>query len=576
MSKTQTVPVRCEPTAFCDMPDQAAQVASAIAAATGRGVEGERVVAATPASPIPGPTARDAVAGMLLRLGWDDTAVDLATSNICVADAAGRIRRAYAWPSPSPTPPEDAACIAALEALATREACTVGHGVNDACAECAPGEQVEGAAPDRETLGRAVHEVWRRHGVLPVEWEEIGAQAQDVYRLIGERLFAMGVEHGRAHHDDGGIREVWALKAQLSGVMVALGGRDGESAVDAAVRVAGEAMSLKAEREEIQRQWEEQGARLHALEQQHEAHRDAIWEVKGILGAPSVESLKTHAEKVKDALFGAVAEARESKDALERAAKEREALRKRVAELEEENSKLYRAAQDAKREGRLEGQMEIDRLGKAHESACARARDARSAGAAEIRERAASLVLNWEPWEGLLKLAERIRELPIGDAGAATVEAKRPPLAAGQAWRDGKGRPIAIRPGAVDGLLQAVGPFGQIAVFCDGAAAPEEWSLDEPAATNPGGSEVEPPKPSRVEVGQVWRCVGIRGDLEVVEVLPTRARLTDGREGGSEPEQAPYGARMDAMLDLPQWTFVRWPVRSPADVRAAQDAGGGP
>jgi len=50
------------------------------------------------------------------------------------------------------------------------------------------------AAPDREQLGRAVHQVWIVS--QPCEWEELEERDREDSRRIGERLFAMGVEEG--------------------------------------------------------------------------------------------------------------------------------------------------------------------------------------------------------------------------------------------------------------------------------------------------------------------------------------------------------------------------------------------
>jgi hypothetical protein len=287
--------MRCELTIQSDSVAEIAQVASAIASATGRGVEGRPGAAA---SPVPGPTARDGVAGMLLRCGYRESATDLASGKCTAAET---IEAIDGWPRQAMGFPR-----AALEALAAREACRAGHGVNDACAECAPGEQVEGAEPDREALGRAVHEVWREANELRTassSWEAMDEETREIDRCIGERLYAKGVAAGRA--------EAEALRALLT---------------------------------------EARANYDHAVEDWDKARSEA------------------------------------------------EVLRKRVAELEEE----------------LEDRGERLKL------VPGAAQHARSAGAAEMRERAASLVLNWEPWESSTKLAERIRELPIGGEPTAS------------------------------------------------------------------------------------------------------------------------------------------------------------
>jgi hypothetical protein len=143
--------------------------------------------------------------------------------------------------------------------------------------------------PDREALGREVHEVyqaWRGAGGARLTWEKLDEEMREHDRMVGERLYGMGVAAAR-----------------------------GEKAPDA-------------------------GSCAADLEQ---ARRDLAFE-------------RSEADR----------------------------LRKRVAELEEE---AWRSAREAKRGARREAQVEIDRLGKAHERACERV--AREQGAAEMRERAA-------------------------------------------------------------------------------------------------------------------------------------------------------------------------------------------
>jgi hypothetical protein len=63
-------------------------------------------------------------------------------------------------------------------------------------------------APDREALGRAVHEVWREawtvygSGSARRTWEECTDEDHEVDRRIGERLFAMGVENGERRAEE--------------------------------------------------------------------------------------------------------------------------------------------------------------------------------------------------------------------------------------------------------------------------------------------------------------------------------------------------------------------------------------
>ncbi|WP_437309948.1 hypothetical protein [Sorangium sp. So ce388] len=150
------------------------------------------------APPIPGPTARDAVAGMLLRLKWDETAHRLSDGTWTPQRAIEHMRAQYR-DADGAIPPEDVACIAALEAFTAREACRAGHGVEDACAECAPNQQPDGAAApaDEPTPGEnrayehGIEEGERRAKAkaadLLASWE---AKRAESARLRGE------VEHG--------------------------------------------------------------------------------------------------------------------------------------------------------------------------------------------------------------------------------------------------------------------------------------------------------------------------------------------------------------------------------------------
>lgn len=65
---------------------------------------------------------------------------------------------------------------------------------------------------------------------------------------------------------------------------------------------------------------------------------------------------------------------------------------------------------------------------------------------------------------------------------------------------------------------------------------------------------VGPAKPAQVEPGQVWRCVGIEGDLEV------RRRGDDDQADMGPvgwPEHGSIRASVRNMLGLREWTFVR-------------------
>lgn len=70
-------------------------------------------------------------------------------------------------------------------------------------------------------------------------------------------------------------------------------------------------------------------------------------------------------------------------------------------------------------------------------------------------------------------------------------------------------------------------------------------------------SSAAPPKPAAVKPGQVWRCVGVEGDLEVCEApfvgWPREIGLRP--LGGDGP--ATVRARDGDMLGLKEWSFVR-------------------
>jgi hypothetical protein len=57
----------------------------------------------------------------------------------------------------------------------------------DLCADATPL-----VAPDRETLGREVHEVWAERGAGTAKWDERTEHSKELLRLAGESLFNMG------------------------------------------------------------------------------------------------------------------------------------------------------------------------------------------------------------------------------------------------------------------------------------------------------------------------------------------------------------------------------------------------
>ncbi len=135
-----------------------------------------------PSAPIPGPTARDAAAGMLLRCDFAIFAADLAQGR----SSARELAEALHWKSKLfVPPPERSACIAALEALAAREACRGGHGGDGACAECAPGEQAErGSREEIEALRKSRDDLQRN---LIDTLQEYSALVRKVRAALGTR-----------------------------------------------------------------------------------------------------------------------------------------------------------------------------------------------------------------------------------------------------------------------------------------------------------------------------------------------------------------------------------------------------
>lgn len=114
----------------------------------------------------------------------------------------------------------------------------------------------------------------------------------------------------------------------------------------------------------------------------------------------------------------------------------------------------------------------------------------------------------------------------------------RPTFADGQRWRAGIGKYTTGR-GVMPGTIEVFDECGMVSdVFQNGAEAPRGWYLIEEA----------PAKPSRVLPGQVWRCVGVDGELEVLQRGPRRVKLT-----------GEVIAREADMLGLKEWTFVSGP-----------------
>jgi hypothetical protein len=538
--------MHCDLTIRCDTPEELAHVASAVAAATGRGAErperrgsvgagliaalravdewtagrgdestldplarrlrglgivadeverhgatyvakcllqdlDEKPAPAAQATPLPGPTARDAVAGMLLRFGFGWSSGVLANGFYTPEELALRLKTERAQL------PKADACIAALEALAAREACRAGHGVDDVFAECAPGEQVEIAvsAHDRERLGMVVHDVicawWTTQGITaPPPWKDISEAKRERDRCIGEQLFAMGLTAGRA--------------------------------------------GAKEEREALRKRVEE-------LEFTRDELTGILRDVRAALGIQRGGSVTDAAAKIR---------------------MERDDLRERVAGLEAE--KAHRAA-----------------------SAFSALDEAREHGAAEMRERAASLVLNWEPWEPLTKLVEATLALPLAPTpGASEVApAKRIERRADGEWLVGPGSERGCRASGPGGVCTYHHGGEHIATYPDDGA--EKILARWPIA---------PVKLARVECGSVWLCVGLEslGDLEVLPPQRPHPAMPEHDVAlapvGTTGDDKIVHARAADMLGLSQWTFVRGPEQctegASADIRAAHDVGGGP
>ena len=368
--------MRCEVHIYCSTTEEAARVTAAIAGRprsthewvwrTGQitrcarcGVMTE--VAVEPCSgktdpapatpPIPGPTPRDAAAGMLEQHGWVGTAGEVKSGKISLTEAAWRLRCSA---SDGSRGAGTDACIAALESLAAREACRVGHGADEACAECAPNEQPGGVAPDREALGRAVHEVWRETAMargIPhaVAWEDIDESVREEDRRIGERLFAMGVAHERS----GVLSDIARIAAADT--------RPAGDALIAHLAALGEAAKrMGQEQSEV----EALRKRVEELEAEYDKHRALVVDLRAILGADPDRSLREEARRVVSERDRLKAEARAAREELgARGDEPLLAAARRVADA---------LAQELGGEGRRRALAE-----------------AREQGAAEMRERAA-------------------------------------------------------------------------------------------------------------------------------------------------------------------------------------------
>jgi hypothetical protein len=142
---------------------------------------------------------------------------------------------------------------------------------------------------------------------------------------------------------------------------------------------------------------------------------------------------------------------------------------------------------------------------------------------------------------------------PCRNTGVTQDADARPKLAAGQRWRNESGTEIAMRRRAdisagfnLDGVYQN----GAYLQFNAGERAPAGWTLVK-----------APQKPAAVAIGDVWRCVGIEGELVARDVNRFEYPCGLGAEVLLAHVEAPSvtvaRAREADMLGLKEWTFVR-------------------
>ncbi len=86
------------------------------------------------------------------------------------------------------------------------------------------------------------------------------------------------------------------------------------------------------------------------------------------------------------------------------------------------------------------------------------------------------------------------------------------------------------------------------------ASDPAAWKFGP--LSGPVDVVAPPAKPSRVLPGQVWRCVGVEGELEVDRVYPG---VIDGADVAAFVGGNIGSARVADMLGLKEWSFVRGP-----------------
>jgi hypothetical protein len=120
---------------------------------------------------------------------------NLCAQTVVVALAAEVQRRGGAGPAPE-VEAQDAEKATAAHESGRRTPSAHGGRVPETMQQPAP--DVNAAPPDREALGREVHDIWACRGEGAEHWEHRTEQSRELLRLAGERLFAMGERHGRA------------------------------------------------------------------------------------------------------------------------------------------------------------------------------------------------------------------------------------------------------------------------------------------------------------------------------------------------------------------------------------------
>lgn len=396
------------------------------------------------------------------------------------------------------------------------------------------------AAPDREQLGQEVHEVAcaraQETGLAGARWDDLRARDRETACRIGERLCGMGVAAGSAEAE--GLRKtVERLKDEL--------------------------------------------------QKQHDAHRDAIWQVKAILGAPPTDSLRATAEKTRAAIQQATNDLRASNEALRKAAEEQERLRSEIDSLKadansrslslrgilgavhgestEDAARRVMRAASFDRQNRDAASAEAEALRKrVADPEAARAEGTRlieatgamcrANGAAEMRERASDAVVELAR-SGALTLVEAeqvvqaIRALPLSIAPAACAATldTNPSVRCEGGHAPGDSH-------RSDGLRWGEGAAAYPCQPVDRVARAEAQTLHE----TPDAKRGAPPSAPELDV---LRRAGWRTDGEL------------WRDPGSNliDPRTPFGAEaMRRAVERQRAEAV------PADAPVALDAGGGP